>query len=70
MDHQELKQLEDDLWEAADQLRANSKLTANEYAMPVLGLIFLRHATRYTAGVCTEEGLPNRGYALAALTGC
>lgn len=45
MDHQELKQLEDDLWEAADQLRANSKLTANEYAMPVLGLIFLRHAT-------------------------
>lgn len=29
---------------AADQLRANSKLTAAEYAMPVLGLIFLRHA--------------------------
>lgn len=45
MDYQELKQLEDDLWEAADQLRANSKLTASEYAMPVLGLIFLRHAT-------------------------
>jgi type I restriction enzyme M protein len=45
MDHQEFKQLEDDLWEAADQLRANSKLTASEYAMPVLGLIFLRHAT-------------------------
>lgn len=45
MDYQEFKQLEDDLWEAADQLRANSKLTASEYAMPVLGLIFLRHAT-------------------------
>lgn len=45
MDHQELKLLEDDLWEAADQLRANSKLTASEYSMPVLGLIFLRHAT-------------------------
>lgn len=45
MDFQELKQLEDDLWEAADQLRANSKLTASEYSMPVLGLIFLRHAT-------------------------
>jgi type I restriction enzyme M protein len=45
MDYQELKLLEDDLWEAADQLRANSKLTASEYAMPVLGLIFLRHAT-------------------------
>ena len=45
MDYQEQKQLEGDLWEAADQLRANSKLTASEYAMPVLGLIFLRHAT-------------------------
>ncbi len=45
MDYQEIKQLEDDLWEAADQLRANSKLTATEYSMPVLGLIFLRQAT-------------------------
>lgn len=45
MDYQELKQLEDDLWEAADQLRANSRLTASEYSMPVLGLIFLHHAT-------------------------
>lgn len=39
-----IQQLEDELWEAADQLRANSKLTAAEYSMPVLGLIFLRHA--------------------------
>jgi len=38
-------QLEADLWEAADQLRANSKLTSSEYCMPVLGVIFLRHAT-------------------------
>ncbi len=44
MDHRHLKKIEDELWEAADQLRANSKLTASEYAMPVLGLIFLRHA--------------------------
>ena len=36
--------LEADLWEAADQLRANSKLTSTEYCMPVLGVIFLRHA--------------------------
>ncbi len=36
--------LEAELWRAADQLRANSKLTASEYSMPVLGLIFLRHA--------------------------
>lgn len=45
MDYQELKLLEDDLWDAADQLRANSNLTASEYSMPVLGLMFLRHAT-------------------------
>lgn len=45
MDYQELKQLEDDLWEAVDQLRANSTPAAGEYSMPVLGLIFLRHAT-------------------------
>lgn len=44
-----LQQLEKDLWEAADQLRANSKLTAAEYSMPILGLIFLRHANnRYS----------------------
>ncbi|MFA7026284.1 MAG: type I restriction-modification system subunit M N-terminal domain-containing protein, partial [Candidatus Cloacimonadaceae bacterium] len=39
-----LRKLENNLWKAADQLRANSKLTASEYSMPVLGLIFLRHA--------------------------
>ena len=32
------------LWSIADQLRANSKLKANEFAVPVLGLIFLRYA--------------------------
>lgn len=37
-------QLESDLWEAADNLRANSKLTSSDYFMPVLGVIFLRHA--------------------------
>jgi N-6 DNA Methylase/HsdM N-terminal domain/Type I restriction modification DNA specificity domain len=41
---QSLEALEADLWEAADQLRANSKLTSNEYCMPVLGVIFLRQA--------------------------
>jgi type I restriction enzyme M protein len=47
-----LKQLESDLWEAANQLRANSKLTAAEYKDPVLGLIFLRYAyNRYLAAI-------------------
>ena len=36
--------LEKRLWTAADQLRANSGLKAAEYALPVLGLIFLRFA--------------------------
>jgi type I restriction enzyme M protein len=36
--------LEKRLWEAADQLRANSGLTAAQYSTPVLGLIFLRFA--------------------------
>lgn len=40
-----IEKIEADLWEAADQLRANSKLTSSEYCMPVLGIIFLRHAT-------------------------
>ena len=44
MQAHQLRQLETELWRAADQLRANSKLTASEYSMPVLGLIFLRHA--------------------------
>ena len=41
----ELTKIETSLWEAADQLRANSKLTSSEYCMPVLGVIFLRHAS-------------------------
>lgn len=44
MQGKQLRKLENELWRAADQLRANSKLTASEYSMPVLGLIFLRHA--------------------------
>src|SRR5205085_8892827 len=42
--------LEKRLWEAADQLRANSGLTAAQYSAPVLGLIFLRFAeSRFAA---------------------
>ena len=36
--------LEDRLWKAADQLRANSGLTSAQYSQPVLGLIFVRFA--------------------------
>jgi type I restriction enzyme M protein len=58
-----LRQLEASLWEAADHLRANSKLNASEYSMPVLGLIFLRHATNRFDAVRAkiEARLPRRG---------
>jgi len=36
--------IEKRLWESADQLRANSSLSAADYSVPVLGLIFLRYA--------------------------
>ena len=39
-----IRKLENDLWSAADDLRANSNISSNEYCMPVLGLIFLRYA--------------------------
>ncbi len=43
-----IRKLESELWESADLLRAGSKLTSNQYCMPVLGLIFLRYAySRY-----------------------
>ncbi|MDQ0593936.1 type I restriction enzyme M protein [Chryseobacterium ginsenosidimutans] len=44
MTQKSIKQLEIELWEAADELRANSKLTAAEYKDPLLGLILLRFA--------------------------
>ena len=46
---EKLRELEDRLWKAADQLRANSSLAASQYGLPVLGLIFLRYAdVRFT----------------------
>ena len=45
-DHfRELGKFESGLWKIADSLRANSNLASNEYFMPIMGLIFLRHAT-------------------------
>ena len=37
-------EIEKKLWATADSLRANSRLKASEYSVPVLGLIFLRFA--------------------------
>ena len=61
--------LEKRLWDAADELRANSKLTSSEYCMPVLGLIFLRHACNRFLAVKPEieAKLPKRGGIARAL---
>lgn len=54
-----IRKLEAELWDAADLLRAGSKLTSNQYCMPVLGLIFLRYAySRYK--MVEAEILKNR----------
>jgi type I restriction enzyme M protein len=51
-----IAQVESSLWEAADLLRANSNLPSSEYCMPVLGVIFLRHATnRYQTALQAIE---------------
>jgi type I restriction enzyme M protein len=43
-DFKKIADLEKQLWQAADSLRANTGLTAQEYSRPILGLIFLRYA--------------------------
>lgn len=67
---QTIEAIEKRLWSAADLLRANSGLASNEYFMPVMGLIFLRHAySRFLAvkpGI--EAGLPSRGGKTRALS--
>ena len=67
MTNEQIKQLESDLWTAADTLRANSGLKSSEYATPILGLIFLRFAdnkySRFEAAIKTEYGKGQGGRA-------
>ena len=58
-----IEAIEKRLWNAADTLRANSNYASNEYFLPVMGLIFLRHAYSRFLGVKDEiqAGLPVRG---------
>ena len=62
--------IEKRLWSVADHLRANSNFASNEYFLPVMGLIFLRHAysrfLRVKAEV--EANLPSRGGVTRPLT--
>ena len=65
-----IEAVEKQLWTAADKLRSGSELASNEYFMPVMGLIFLRHAySRYLAVKPEiEKGLPSRGGVIRPLT--
>ncbi|CDQ09491.1 N-6 DNA methylase [Acidithiobacillus ferrivorans] len=58
-----IEAIEKRLWSAADNLRANSNYASNEYFMPVMGLVFLRHAySRYlSVKEQIEPKLPSRG---------
>lgn len=58
-----IRKLEAELWESADLLRQGSKLTSSQYCMPVLALLFLRHAYSRYKMVETEilQNRPSRG---------
>jgi type I restriction enzyme M protein len=57
-----IKSLEHRLWSSADNLRSNSNYANNEYLMPVMGLIFLRHSYSRFLAVKPEieASLPSR----------
>ncbi len=57
-----IEALERRLWSSADNLRSNSHFASNEYFLPVMGLIFLRHAySRFLAVKPeVEASLPKR----------
>ena len=63
-------EIEKRLWSSADNLRANSPFASNEYFLPVMGLIFLRHAYSRFLKVKAdiEPSLPRRGGRPRALT--
>lgn len=68
MDH--VGEIEKRLWSVADHLRANSNFASNEYFLPVMGLIFLRHA--YSRFLRVQDdikaSLPSRGGITRPLT--
>lgn len=65
-----IEAIEKKLWKAADTLRANSNYASNEYFLPVMGLIFLRHAYSRFLKVKreVEADLPKRGGKTRSLT--
>ena len=57
-----IEAIEKRLWSAADLLRTGSNYASNEYFMPVMGLVFLRHAYSRYLNVKDEivASLPSR----------
>ena len=45
-------EIEKRLWDAADELRANSGLKSSDYSVPVLGLIFLYRPSLWEKRLC------------------
>ena len=68
MEH--IGEIEKRLWSSADNLRATSPFASNEYFLPVMGLIFLRHAYSRFLKVKAEiePSLPRRAGRPRALT--
>lgn len=66
----QITSIEKRLWGSADTLRANSNFASNEYFMPVMGLIFLRHAYSRFLKIREEiiPTLPSRGGVVRELT--
>ena len=67
---QHIGEIEKRLWSVADHFRANSNFASNEYFMPVMGMIFLRHAYgRFLNPKAEiEKTLPTRGGKTRELT--
>ncbi len=65
-----IEAIEKRLWGVVDTMRANSNYASNEYFLPVMGLVFLRHA--YSCHLAVKGGieanLPTRGVKTRALT--
>lgn len=64
MNNNELKELEDNLWASANRLRATGGIKSADYAVPVLGIIFLRFAdNKYSLyeDEILKEYLKNKG---------
>lgn len=67
---EQINNIEQRLWGSADPLRANSNFASNEYFMPVMRLIFLRHACSKFLKVRDEiiPPLPSQGGKVRDLT--